>query len=200
MENKKFEKIDFYDLPEDFIIWFENIKFFQKEKLKVYKKLRSNVFKIKLSTKTNTYTITMNVNRKYLGCTAQRKEPYSGEDWLKEMDFPDGDLNVSIFDRIMAAIVFHDAEKIGYEKFKLFDLAGVLKKRHIITREKWNFKQYMYYNREKLPQIVNEMGSQCYWIPNIEDLEADDWIDSGFSYTGPESLMNIFGRYHDRQI
>lgn len=200
----KFKKIDFYDLPEYFIGWCKIIKFFQKEKTKVYKKLspiisQDEIFKIIITTKTNTYTITMNINRDYLGCTAQRKEPYSGEDWLREMDLPDGKLNLITLNEIMGAIVFYEAEKIDYEKFKLFDLTDVLKKGHIITREKWNFKQYMYYNREKLPQICNEMGSKCYWVPNIEDLEAEDWIDSGFSYTGQDSLINIFGEHHNSQ-
>lgn len=200
MENEGFKKIDFNDLPECFIIWCKNIKFFQKEKLKVYKKLRSStkqdeVFRIIITTKTNTYTIIMNIDKDYLGCTAQRKEPLSGEDWLRGRDLPDGKLNKFKFDDILSSIVFYEAEKINYEKFKLFDLINDLKKGYIITREEWNFKCFLYYNSENLPIIFGRNQKPYYWMPNIEELEAEDWVNIHFFYTGPQSIIQVLGYY-----
>ncbi len=64
-----------------------------------------------LYTRDNTYSIS--VLRDYLGCTCNSRRPDVGQSWTRGRDLPDGCFNKETWNKIMAAIAFHELKGIA---------------------------------------------------------------------------------------
>ena len=60
---------------------------------------------LELFTSRYRYTISVNEERNYLGCTMTCRTPLAGENWNRGNDLPDGKLNRETWERIKDAIV-----------------------------------------------------------------------------------------------
>ncbi len=113
------EGVSFGANGDQLIAWLKGLRYFSPKKVHVVEYSDEKLV-VKLYTDEHYYQITATAGG-YLGCTASTRKPRPGESWTRGNDLPDGKFSKAVFDSIIGAIVFYEAEEVMEDIQQLAD-------------------------------------------------------------------------------